>query len=166
MKKLNHRTDRPQDEIPEDIWIQNVLDAYRKEHEELEFLRSFAHGLEEENVQLKKELEKHAENGEGQDVFERNKLLVEEVRRLKGLIEEAYPLRVMKLSTYKKVLQQQESYIRQLQKLLDANGIDYHEISKQPINDVNQIDVNAVRKSDDLKKSIELTDESISEKDI
>lgn len=61
MKKLNHRTDRPQDEIPEDIWIQNVLDAYRKEHEELEFLRSFAHGLEEENVQLKKELEKHAE---------------------------------------------------------------------------------------------------------
>lgn len=105
-------------------------------------------------------------NGENQDVFERNKLLVEEIRRLKGLIEEAYPLRVMKLSTYKKVIQQQESYIRQLQKLLDANGIDYHEIAKQPINDVNQIDVNAVRKSDDLKKSIELTDETISEKDL
>ena len=61
MKKYNYRTDRPQDEIPEDIWIQNVLEAYHKEHEELEFLRSFAHGLEEENVQLKKELAKQIE---------------------------------------------------------------------------------------------------------
>ena len=57
--KNYYRTDRPQDEIPEDIWIKNVLEAYHKEHEELEFLRSFAQGLEEENVSLKKELDKY-----------------------------------------------------------------------------------------------------------
>lgn len=151
--KNYYRTDRPQDEIPEDIWIKNVLEAYHKEHEELEFLRSFAQGLEEENVLLKKELDKYiAKEGEISDILVRNKLMRDEMMRLKQLIEKVYPMRVMKLSSYKKIIHQQESYIRQMEKLLDANGIGYHKITRLPIKDTNNIDVNAVRKPDDLKK--------------
>lgn len=158
MKKYNYRTDRPQDEIPEDIWIQNVLEAYHKEHEELEFLRSFAHGLEEENVQLKKELDKFVEKEtENSNVFARNKSLSDELKRHIQLIEKTYPLRVMKLSSYKKIIQRQNTYISQLERLLEANGIEYHKIAKQPIIDADNIDVNAVRKPDDLKKANELT---------
>ena len=151
--KNNYRTDRPQDEIPEDIWIQNLLDAYHKEHEELEFLRSFAQGLEEENVQLKKELDRYAEKvDEEYDVVTKNKILKNEIERLKRMIEETYPIRVMKLSTYKKIIQQQGLYINQMEKLLDANGIEYHKISRFSLKDINKIAVNAVRKPSDLGK--------------
>ena len=161
MKKYNYRTDRPQDEIPEDIWIQNVLEAYHKEHEELEFLRSFAHGLEEENVLLKKELDKFVEKEtENSNVFARNKSLSDELKRHIQLIEKTYPLRVMKLSSYKKIIQRQNTYISQMERLLDANGIEYHKIAQQPIIDADNIDVNAVRKPDDLKKANELTYET------
>ena len=66
----------------------------------------------------------------------------------------------MKLSSYKKIIQRQNTYISQLERLLEANGIEYHKIAQQPIIDADNIDVNAVRKPDDLKKAIELTYET------
>ena len=160
MAKNNYRTDRPQDDIPEDIWIKNVLESYHKEHEELEALRTYAKGLEEENVLLSKEIDKYKkEERDNPDVFTRNKLLSEELLHLKELIEKTYPHRVFKLSSYKKTMEQQHKYLCQLEKLLDANGIEYHKMAKTIIEGIDSIDVTAVRKTDDLKKANRLLEE-------
>ncbi len=160
-KNNNYRTDRPQDDIPEEIWIQNVLKGYRKEHEELESLRSYTKGLEEENVLLSKKLDEFIEvEGENRDIFEKNKLLIKELRRLKENIERDHKRRVFKLSVYKRTLLQQHGYLLQLEKLLDANGIEYHKMAKQLIVDIDSIDVTAVRKSGDLNKTKRLLEEN------
>lgn len=160
-KNYNYRTDRPQDEIPEDIWIQNVLESYHKEHEELESLRSYAKGLEEENVELNKKLDKYLkEDRDNPEFFTMNKLLKEELERLKQIIETNYKVRVLKLSTYKKILQQQHQYLCRLEDLLDKNGIEYHKLAQQIIVDADSIDVTAVRKPSDLHKTNSLIEET------
>lgn len=159
-KKFNYRTDRPQDDIPEEIWIQNVLESYHKEHEELEFLRSFSKGLEEENVLLSKQLDKYKkEEGDNPDLLARIKLLKDELARLRQIIVTSYNVRVYKLSTYKKVIQRQHEYLSRLESLLDANGIEYHKMANLIIKDANQINVKAVRKPDDIEKTDRLLEE-------
>ena len=161
MAKYNYRTDRPQDEIPEEIWIQNVLESYHKEHEELKSLRSYAKGLEEENVELNKKLDKYLkEDRDNPEFFTMNKLLKEELERLKQIIETNYKVRVLKLSTYKKILQQQHQYLCRLEDLLDKNGIEYHKMAQQIIVDADSIDVTAVRKPSDLHKTNSLIEET------
>lgn len=123
----------------------------------MEFLRSFAQGLEEENVLLKKKVDKYEEIEEGyRDIVARNVLLINETKRLKRMIEETYPIRVMKLSTYKNIIQKQVLYINKMEELLDANGIEYHKITKLSIKDVNKVAVNAVRKPSDLGTAEEI----------
>ena len=167
MEKNIYRTDRPQDEIPKDIWINNVLEeyhkeqkTYQKEHKELESLRSYAKGLEEENVLLNKKLDKFMkEENNHPNVYIRNQQLKEEILRLKDIIERDYKVRVFRLSSYKKLLQRQHKYLCQLEKLLDANGIKYHKMAKTIIEDADNIDVTAVRMTDDLKETNRLLDE-------
>ncbi len=70
------------------------------------------------------------------------------IKLLEERMAKTYPKRVHKMSSYKKVIKSQEDYIKALQKLLDENGIKYHE--KCPINDIeangaDAIDENAVR---------------------
>ena len=76
-----------------------------------------------------------------------------------------YKIRVYKLSSYKKLLQLQHSYLRQLEILLDENGIEYHKLATQIKVDADSIDVTAVRKSDDLRKAKRLLEENLNEND-
>lgn len=161
------------EDIPYEVRMKYIIDAYRKDQEKWSKLAEYAKHLEAEVIRLKNVLIKngYADPGVIDDV--KPAQLIDELRKenkelkqklnvmqqavndpdgIIKLLEErmakTYPKRVHKMSSYKKVIKSQEDYIIALQKLLDENGIKYHE--KCPINDIevsgaDAIDENAVR---------------------
>lgn len=161
------------EDIPYEVRMKYIIDAYRKDQEKWSKLAEYAKHLEAEVIRLKNVLIKngYADPGVIDDV--KPAQLIDELRKenkelkqklnvmqqavndpegtiklLEERIAETYPKRVHKMSSYKKVIKSQEDYIIALQKLLDENGIKYHE--KCPINDIevsgaDAIDENAVR---------------------
>lgn len=100
----------PQNDIPFEVRMKYIIQAYRKDKEKLESLQRYAEGLEEENVSLQKQLDEQI-------------AAKENVRKKKNTIH-----------TLKCILKSQETYISNLQLLLVENNIPFH--YKQPINDL------------------------------
>lgn len=143
------------EDVPYEVRMRYIIDAYRKDQKKWGKLAAYAKHLEGEVVRLKEILiaNGYTDSGDVGDtktgkvinelqtkVNELKKKLkekiapVERIRVLEKRIAETYPRRVHALSSYKKVIKSQEDYIKALQKLLDENGIKYHE--KCPINDI------------------------------
>ncbi len=161
------------EDIPYEVRMKYIIDAYRKDQKKWGKLYEYAKHLEDEVIRLKNILiiNGYADPGVIDDVKpaqvitelrEENKELKQKlnimqqavndpdgiIKLLEERITKTYPKRVHKMSSYKKVIKSQEDYIKALQKLLDENGIKYHE--KCPINDIeangaDAIDENAVR---------------------
>lgn len=162
------------DDIPYEVRMKHIIQAYRKDQEKWGKLIDYAKHLEaevirykeimiangftekiegidvEDTAQLIKELRKKIRDLEAR-VKELNKYEGDPGRRIRDLenkIENTYPQRKHRVATYKKIIKSQELYIEELQKILDQNGIPYH--PKQPINDIeakgaDNIDEYAVR---------------------
>lgn len=143
------------EDVPYEIRMKYIIDAYRKDQKKWGKLVDYAKHLEGEVMRLKEILIANGYTGSGvvgdskpgkvinelqMKVTELKKKLkeknapVERIKFLEKRIAETYPKRVHALSSYKKVIKSQEDYIKALQKLLDENGIKYHE--KCPINDI------------------------------
>ena len=162
------------EDIPYEVRMKYIIDAYRKDLNKWGKLYEYTKHLEKEVMRLK---EIQIVNGftdkvEGIEIETSAQLIKDLRKRIKDLeakvkdlekcagdplamikvlenrIENTYPQRKYKVSSFKKVIKSQEDYIKTLQKLLDENGIKYHE--KCPINDIeangaDAIDENAVR---------------------
>ncbi len=142
---------RPQDEMPYEIRMKNIIEAYRKDIKRLEDLSRYAKGLEEENVNLQKRIEVYESWTEGapnqKDFINQ---LSNKIAQMQGLIKKTYPKRVIKVAALKTKAMQQYHYIQELQGILKSNGIEYPEMEVDPLSiegnyKITDIDVFAVR---------------------
>lgn len=124
MNDLEYNRRHPQKDIPDEVWMKNLLKAYRKEHEELGYLRSYATGLEEENVMLKKQLD---ERKPLTDLIEENKNLKNILKSKERLINETYPKKLRRTKYLRSLNQNYHNYIITLQEILNSHGIEYPE---------------------------------------
>ena len=137
------------EDVPYVIRMKYIIDAYRKDQKKWGKLVDYAKHLEGEVMRLKEILIANGYTDSGvvgdskpgkvinelqMKVTELKKKLKEKNAPVERIKAETYPKRVHALSSYKKVIKSQEDYIKALQKLLDVNGIKYHE--KCPINDI------------------------------
>ena len=159
-------------DIPYEVRMKYIIDAYRKDQIKWAKLAEYAKHLEGEVLRLKDILisngyadpgviddikpakvisELRKENSELKQKLDLMQNAVGDpvgvIKLLEERITNTYPKRAHKMGAYKKVIKSQEAYIKDLQELLDANGIKYYE--KTPINDIeakgaDAIDENAV----------------------
>ena len=123
MNTLEYNRRHPQKDIPDDVWVKNLLKAYRKEHEELEFLRPYCKGLEEENVMLKKQLDEFKPSS--MDLIEENKKLKNILKSKENMIEKMYPRKLRRTRYLRSLNQNYQHYYLALQEILDSHGIEY-----------------------------------------
>ena len=147
------------EEIPYEVRMKYIIDAYRKDQKKWGQLADYAKHLEGEVIRLKDILIKngYADPGvldnvkpaqlitelrkENKELKEKLKLMKQAVKDPEGVIKlleekiaNTYPKRVYTTRAYKKIIKSQEDYIKGLQELLDEKGIKYDE--KRPINDI------------------------------
>ena len=162
MTDLEYNRRHPQKDIPDDVWMKNLLKAYRKEHEELEFLRPYCKGLEEENVMLKKQLDELKPSS--MDLIEENKKLKNYLKSNQGLIEKMYPRKLRRTRYLRSLNQNYQHYYMLLQEILDSHGIEY---PPRPIlreNPLEGVDLDALIKStEDAIEQYKRRDENESE---
>jgi predicted RNase H-like nuclease (RuvC/YqgF family) len=134
-------------DLPFEVRMKYIIDAYRKDQVKWGWLYQHAKRLDDDNSKLREKIERL------QNII--NRLQPEDILQLKNTIkcletkiEKVYPKRKYKLSTYKRLIKSQEDYIAQLQKLLDSNGILYPPripLNNLEIEGADSINVNAVR---------------------
>lgn len=153
-------------DIPYEVRMKYIIDAYRKDQEKWGKLAEYAKHLEAEVIRYKEimvangytdnRIEKEVKPSKGnaelrKEIIDLKKELNDannNIKNLENKIESEYPQRKYKMASFKKVIKSQLLYIEALQKLLDENNIPYH--PKAPINDLERedmdnIDENAVR---------------------
>ena len=138
------------DDIPYEVRMKHIIEAYRKDLKRLEALEKYAKGLEEENLLLQKKMEKTdawlAEEPDRQAAIQKMQL---EIKQLRGTLIKSFPKRVIQMRDIKKKVMSLEEYIRYLQRLLQQNDIPYEERkvnpSKSEIIDFDSLDIFAVR---------------------
>ena len=138
------------DDIPYEVRMKHIIEAYRKDLKRLESLEKYAKGLEEENLLLQKKMEKTdawlAEEPDRQAAIQKMQL---EIKQLRGTLIKSFPKRVIQMRDIKKKVMSLEEYIRYLQRLLQQNDIPYEERkvnpSKSEIIDFDSLDIFVVR---------------------
>ena len=159
-------------DIPYEVRMKHIIKAYRNDQERLSKLEGYAKHLEGEVTRLKEIMVANGysddgELGDTESIYIIKRLrkkinelqtklkeqrkpedLLKKIKILEDRIENVYPKRKYKATTFQRVIKSQELYIEALQKLLDENGIPYH--PRIPVNDLeaqgaDRIDVNAVR---------------------
>lgn len=159
-KKLNSTKDLLGDEdIPYEVRMKYIIDAYRKDQKKWGKLADYAKHLEGEVIRLKEILIKNGyadpgviddvkparlitelqkENKELKQALKLKQQIINDpdgaIKLLEDRIAKTYPKRVHAMRAYKNVIKNQENYIKALQEILDENGIKYNE--KCPINDI------------------------------
>ena len=149
------------DDIPYEVRMKYIIEAYRRDSKRLEELNNYVKGLEEENCLLEKKLEKaEAVLAERRDYEATIKKMQIEINQLKGTITKRYPQRVVKMRDMKKKVMSLIRYIYELQTLLKKNNIPYKEREVTPSRsesiDFENLDIFAVR---DPKYSYEMPEE-------
>ena len=138
------------DDIPYEVRMKHIIEAYRKDLKRLESLEKYAKGLEEENLLLQKKMEKTdawlAEEPDRQAAIQKMQL---EIKQLRGTLIKSFPKRVIQMRDIKKKVMSLEEYIRYLQRLLQQNDIPYEERKVNPSKsesiDFDSLDIFAVR---------------------
>ena len=165
------------EEIPYEVRMKYIIDAYRKDQAKWSKLAEYAKHLEGEVIRLKEILVANGYTDSGivgdskpakviNDLrTEINQLKLElkekkknatnkKIERMKSLIEEEYPLRQFKLRKLKVTIKTQQAYIEELQGLLDQNDIVYGPMDladKEVVDNIDNIDETAIRLMNDLE---------------
>lgn len=151
MDEQNSKPKRPQDDIPYEMRMKYIIEAYRKDIKKLEELTKYAQGLEEENLALQKKMDGYdewlQEVAGDKDFFVK---IAMKIRSMQSYIKQTFPKRVVKTAALNATIMGQKMYIKQLQKLLDEHGIVYPERIKDPMEmessyDIEHLDIYAVR---------------------
>ena len=151
-------------DLPYEVRMKYIIDAYRKDKVKWGKLAEYAKHLEGEVIRLKEILisNGYADSGVAGDYDP-----AKEISKLKGKIKElerihvpkevkpvlirikqlenqigTFPLKAYKAQSFSKIIKSQEIYIKELQKLLDENGIGYH--PKEPVNGLEKEGVDKV----------------------
>ena len=121
------------DEIPYEVRMKHIIEAYRKDIKRLNELARYAKGLEEENLLLQKKIEQaEASLKDSPDKDQQISQMDLEIRQLKGALTKTFPKRVIALSKFKKKIADLETYVRYLQSLLLENNIPFEEKKPHP----------------------------------
>lgn len=165
------------EDIPYEVRMKYIIDAYRKDQKKWEKLLGYAKHLEGEVIRLKNILIANGYTDSGvvgdskpakviNDLkTEINQLKLElkekkknatnkKIERMKSLIEEEYPLRKFKLRTLKVTIKSMHAYIEELQGLLDENNIIYGPldlVDKKVVDNIDNFDEAAIRLMNDLE---------------
>lgn len=165
------------EEIPYEVRMKYIIDAYRKDQVKWGKLAEYAKHLEAEVIRLKEILISNGYTDSGivgdsepakvikelkEQLGQLKKELKEKkinatnkkIERMKSLIEEEYPLRKTKLRTFKLAIRYMQAYIEELQGLLDQNDIAYgpmNPFDKKVVDNIDNFDENAVRIMNDLE---------------
>ena len=165
------------EEIPYEVRMKYIIDAYRKDQVKWGKLAEYAKHLEAEVIRLKEILISNGYTDSGvvgdsepakvikelkEQLDQLKKELKEKkinatnkkIERMKSLIEEEYPLRKTKLRTFKLAIRYMQAYIEELQGLLDQNDIAYgpmNPFDKRVVDNIDNFDENAVRIMNDLE---------------
>ena len=165
------------EEIPYEVRMKYIIDAYRKDQVKWGKLAEYAKHLEAEVIRLKEILISNGYTDSGivgdsepakvikelkEQLDQLKKELKEKkinatnkkIERMKSLIEEEYPLRKFKLRTFKLAIRYMQAYIEELQGLLDQNDIAYgpmNPFDKKVVDNIDNFDENAVRIMNDLE---------------
>jgi len=129
MDEIVEQEGRLQDELPLEVRLKYLSEAYHKNEKRLLRLKKYAQGLEEENVALQKkvnELEKWIDGHCYSDDY-LNKLSAK-FKEMQSHIKKTYPKRVVDVKVMKNKIYQQRDYIIKLITLLNKNGIEYPEL--------------------------------------
>ena len=138
------------DEIPYEVRMLHLIKAYRRDQKKWTKLAEYAKNLEAEVDRLKVILEAHGFSetisdieissttqliSDQRDKINKLKARINEIQDLKDASDRIknlentiseFPLRVYKARCFKEVIDNQEEYIKELQNLLDKNGITYY----------------------------------------
>ena len=165
------------EDIPYEVRMKYIIDAYRKDQKKWGKLAEYAKHLEGEVIRLKEILVANGYTDSGvvgdskpakviNDLrTEINQLKLElkekkknatnkKIERMKSLIEEEYPLRKSKLRKLKVTIKSMQSYIEELQGLLDENNIVYGPMDladKEVVDNIDNFDETAIRLMNDLE---------------
>ena len=165
------------EDIPYEVRMKYIIDAYRKDQVKWGKLAEYAKHLEAEVIRLKEILISNGYTDSGvvgdsepakviKELKEKINELKQELKekkinatnkkieRMKSLIEEEYPLRKTKLRTFKLAIRYMQAYIEELQGLLDQNDIAYgpmNPFDKKVVDNIDNFDENAVRIMNDLE---------------
>lgn len=165
------------EEIPYEVRMKYIIDAYRKDQVKWGKLAEYAKHLEEEVIRLKEILISNGYTDSGvvgdsepakviKELKEKINELKQELKekkinatnkkieRMKSLIEEEYPLRKFKLRILKVTIRSMQAYIDELQGLLDQNDIVYGPMDlsdKIVVDNLDNFDETAIRLMNDLE---------------
>ena len=165
------------EEIPYEVRMKYIIDAYRKDQKKWGKLAEYAKHLEAEVIRLKEILISNGYTDSGvvgdskpakviNELKEQLNQLKQELKekkinatnkkieRMKRLIEEEYPLRKFKLRTFKVTIRNMQAYIEELQGLLDQNDIVYGPMDlsdKIVVDNLDNFDETAIRLMNDLE---------------
>ena len=165
------------EEIPYEVRMKYIIDAYRKDQKKWGKLAEYAKHLEAEVLRLKEILISNGYTDSGvvgdsepakvinelkEQLDQLKKELKEKkinatnkkIERMKNLIEEEYPLRKFKLRTLKVTIKSMNAYIEELQGLLDQNDIIYGPMDladKKVVDNIDNFDETAIRLMNDLE---------------
>lgn len=165
------------EDIPYEVRMKYIIDAYRKDQKKWGKLLEYAKHLEGEVIRLKNILIANGYTDSGvvgdskpakviNDLrTEINQLKLElkekkknatnkKIERMKSFIEEEYPLRKFKLRKLKVTIKSMQAYIVELQRLLDENDIIYGPMDfadKEVVDNIDNFDETAIRLMNDLE---------------
>ena len=165
------------EEIPYEVRMKYIIDAYRKDQVKWGKMAEYAKHLEAEVIRLKEILISNGYTDSGvvgdskpakviNELKEQLNQLKQELKekkinatnkkieRMKRLIEEEYPLRKFKLRTFKVTIRSMQAYIEELQGLLDQNDIVYGPMDlsdKIVVDNLDNFDETAIRLMNDLE---------------
>lgn len=151
------------EDVPYEIRMKYIIDAYRKDQKKWGKLAAYAKHLEGEVVRLKEILitNGYTDSGASADydpaevisklqrkIKELGKIHVPKevkpalvrIRQLENQIG-TFPLKAYKAQSFSKLIKSQEIYIKELQALLDKNGVEYH-----PKAEINKLEIDGVDK--------------------
>ncbi len=133
-------------EIPYEVRMKHIIDAYRKDQVKWGKLAEYAKQLEVEVERLKKVIQTNGFFDPGTENIPHSALVIkdlrEQIQELKSRLKEqdeqereikrlqeqvdSFPLRIHKSSSFKEIIKYQNKYIEELQGLLEENNIPYN----------------------------------------
>ena len=140
-------------DVPDEIWMKNLLASYRKDKDRLEKVAAYAKSLEEENSRMKDELtvlRRQKEEAMGNPT--QYQAIKSQLQEALSLINKQYPVRKQKLGAYKKYIYALADYVKGLQKKLDGAGIEYVPFKNTLEDEMKDIDENAVSTRNEINR--------------
>ena len=136
---------RLQDELPLEVRLKYLTEAFRKDEERIKEITRYAQGLEEENMSLQKELHafelRKQEYDNGKDYLKKLNVKFCEIQ---NQLKKVFPKRVIQVSAMKKKIVNMSLYIRKLQTILKENGIEYPERVVDPLEIESSYDIESI----------------------